>query len=154
MKQLAIFTDGACYPNPGTGGWAYVIVDEKKVILHQKNGGEKNTTNNRMELKALIESLRWLSNKPDYYSIHVFTDSTYVINVVNRTLMNHFFNLNKDLIKELSLLMNKHEVSCHHVKAHSGIKMNELADSMAMDYMNSLIDANEKVPDAFKDLLK
>ncbi len=138
MKNVTIYTDGACSGNPGPGGWAGVILykgTEKHVI-----GGEEDTTNNRMELLAAIKSLEELK---EVCKVDLYTDSSYLRNGIQDWIIswkrNNWRGSNKkevkntDLWKKLDSLKDKHEVSWHWVKAHSGDEYNEKADSLAVE---------------------
>ena len=136
-NKVVIFTDGACSGNPGNGGWgAYIEIDEKKIEL---SGSENNTTNNRMELKAVISALAYLKKKRD---IILFTDSKYVMKGIQEWIKKWKTNnwktsqkktvKNKDLWVELDSLTNKHSIQWEWVKGHSGNYGNEIADRLAV----------------------
>ena len=136
-NKVVIFTDGACSGNPGNGGWgAYIEIDEKKIEL---SGSENNTTNNRMELKAVISALAYLRKKRD---IILFTDSKYVMKGIQEWIQKWKTNnwktsqkktvKNKDLWVELDSLTNKHSIQWEWVKGHSGNYGNEIADRLAV----------------------
>lgn len=134
-KYLEIYTDGACFGNPGPGGWGAILIwgDKTKEI----SGCEPNTTNNRMELKAAIEALKSVkSNVP----IKIYTDSQYVkkgitewINLWIHTNWNRGKVKNVELWKELHDLNKKFKVEWYWVKGHSGHEMNERVDQIAKD---------------------
>tara|TARA_A100001011_G_C14098967_1_gene751937 strand:+ start:343 stop:768 length:426 start_codon:yes stop_codon:yes gene_type:complete len=138
MKYV-IYTDGACLGNPGPGGWGAVIFDKNK---NQKNisGKEKNTTNNRMELKAPIMALKKIKSNSE---IIIYTDSTYVKNGITEWIKkwekNGWRNAskkpvkNKDLWILLDNLNRKNKITWRWVKGHSGNKYNNLADELASD---------------------
>jgi|TARA_B100001093_G_scaffold504610_1_gene560697 ribonuclease HI len=138
MKYV-IYTDGACLGNPGPGGWGAVIFDKNK---NQKNisGKEKNTTNNRMELKAPIMALKKIKSNSE---IIIYTDSTYVKNGITEWIKkwekNGWKNAskkpvkNKDLWILLDNLNRKNKITWRWVKGHSGNKYNNLADELASD---------------------
>ena len=134
---LTIYTDGACSGNPGPGGWGAVLIWNGHV--KEISGGEKHTTNNRMELIATIEALRVLKRKSE---ISLYTDSTYVKNGITQwifrwkrsdwKLSNRKGNVkNVDLWKELDRLNSLHQVHWKWVKGHSGNEWNERADELA-----------------------
>ena len=136
MKEIEVFTDGACRGNPGVGGWGVLlIIDGEEITLF---GGEKNTTNNRMELKAAIKALEYFDEK---VSLSITTDSNYVKDGVTKWLINWKNNnwvtaskklvKNKDLWEKLDELNSFHKVSWHWVKAHAGHRENEIADLLA-----------------------
>lgn len=139
MKQIEIYTDGACSGNPGPGGWGAVLVyngNEK-----QLSGSEKSTTNNRMELTAVIMALNAL-NQP--CEVKLTTDSKYVCDAVNKGWVYSWRKngwrksdkkpaLNVDLWEELLSLLEKHEVQFIWVKGHNGHKYNEICDTLAVN---------------------
>ena len=136
MKQVEIFTDGACKGNPGPGGWGALV----RYGEHEKEicGGEADTTNNRMELLAAINALNLLV-MPCEVLLH--TDSKYVLDGITRWVegwkRNGWKNASKqpvrnsDLWHQLIDAASKHEVEWHWVKGHSGNEGNERADALA-----------------------
>jgi len=132
MKNKIIYTDGACEPNPGNGGWGFVILNNPKNITVY--GGEINTTNNRMELMALIMALEYFDTPQQ---IIFFSDSKYVVKGFN-TWMHNWEKAGKqkknmDLWEELLLLKSFHKkVTGNWVRGHSGNTYNELADELAV----------------------
>jgi ribonuclease HI len=138
-----IYTDGACSGNPGPGGWGVIIIDEKEnqVTL---SGGEKSTTNNRMELTAPIMALKKIKKSS---KIVIYTDSTYLKNGITVWIENWKKNgwksagkkpvKNKDLWVTLDNLTKKKLIFWKWVKAHAGNKFNELADKLATDAINN-----------------
>ena len=138
MKQLEIFTDGACKGNPGPGGWGAVIRYGK----HEKeiSGGDPDTTNNRMELSATIEALKILI-EPCEVKLH--TDSRYVIDGITKWIhgwqRNGWKNASKqpvsnvDLWHDLIEATARHQVEWIWVKGHNGHPENERADRLASD---------------------
>ncbi len=136
MKQIEIFSDGACKGNPGPGGWGALLrYDGNEKSLY---GGEKNTTNNRMELKAAIEGLSALTEDCE---VQLTTDSQYVRKGITEWIHNWKKNgwrtaakkpvKNGDLWQQLDVLNEKHHISWHWVKGHSGHRENEIADQLA-----------------------
>tara|TARA_B100000900_G_C20583390_1_gene718507 strand:+ start:1549 stop:1995 length:447 start_codon:yes stop_codon:yes gene_type:complete len=133
-----IYTDGACLGNPGPGGWAAIIFDNNNKKISQNVGAEITTTNNRMELVAIIESLKKI---PSNSSLSVFTDSKYVINGIETWIVKWKKNdwvgsnkkkvKNKDLWIELDQLSNNFEIKWNWVRGHSGNKYNEEVDKLA-----------------------
>lgn len=136
---MKIYTDGACSGNPGPGGWASIIpLNRNNIILR---GGKENTTNNEMELKAVIEGLKAI-HKPE--KIDIYTDSAYVEkafneNWINNWQKNNWKTANKqdvkniELWKELLEQTNKHNVTFYKVKGHSGDEFNDLCDKIAVE---------------------
>ena len=141
--KVKIYTDGACVGNPGPGGWGAVILEEnfKKEIF----GGEKLTTNNRMELTATIKALEYFTEKegmqPTLKKIEIYTHSIYVKDGITVWINNWEKNnwktsdkknvKNVDLWKKLKELVNIHQVDWNFVKGHSNDPMNDLADKLA-----------------------
>ena len=141
--QIKIYTDGACIGNPGPGGWAAIILTEgnKKEIF----GGNKLTTNNRMELTAAIKALEYCDekdgNQPTLKQIEIYTDSTYVkegITVwINTWEKNNWKTADKknvknvDLWKKLKELVKSNQIEWNWIKGHSKDPMNDLADELA-----------------------
>ena len=136
MDKVEIFTDGACKGNPGTGGWGALLVsggNEKELF-----GGEKNTTNNRMELLAVIEALKILK-KP--CEVVVYTDSQYVQKGISEWI--HGWKArgwktaakalvkNVDLWQALDAAQAQHQIKWQWVKGHAGHVGNERADDLA-----------------------
>ena len=135
-KILTIYTDGACKFNPGPGGWgAYLVYGEKTLEI---SGGEPMTTNNRMELKAVIEALKAIKRP---VPIRMVLDSQYVKNGLEEWLANWRQNgwrtaakkpvKNVDLWQELDSLMPRFEIEFVWVKGHAGNPGNEKADELA-----------------------
>ena len=135
---IKIYKDGACSGNPGKGGWAAVILEEKKDML-SISGNENNTTNNRMELIAPIMALKKIKKKSN---IIIFTDSKYVkdgiTDWIKKWKLNNWKNSNKKSVKNKDLWIKldssclKHKVRWKWVKAHAGNKYNNLADELAV----------------------
>ena len=141
--QIKIYTDGACIGNPGPGGWAAVILKEKK--KKEIFGGEKLTTNNRMELTATIKALEYCSEldgtQPSLQHIKIFTDSKYVkegITIwIDKWEKNNWKTADKknvkniDLWKKLKEQVKNIKVEWIWIKGHSKDPMNDLADELA-----------------------
>ena len=137
MKKVTIYTDGACSGNPGPGGYGTIMVygEYRKEI----SGGNKNTTNNRMELQGVIEGLRGLNQS---CVVDVFSDSRYVVDAVEKGWVYNWKKknwmqdkttprLNADLWRELLELLGKHKVTFHWIRGHSGHLENERCDELA-----------------------
>lgn len=143
MKKVEIYTDGACSGNPGKGGWGAVLVyGEKEKEL---SGAEKDTTNNRMELTAVIEALGALKQP---CNVVLTTDSKYVCDAINKGWVYSWKKngwkksdkkpaLNVDLWEKLLPLLEKHNVEFVWVKGHNGHPYNERCDTLAVsEYKN------------------
>ena len=136
MKTVNIYTDGACRGNPGDGGWGVLIKYEN--TSKEIYGGEKNTTNNKMELMAAIEGLKALNES---CKVNLTTDSKYVMQGITSWIDNWKKNnwksstkkdvKNKDLWLLLDKHVSMHEVKWFWVKGHSGHEENEIADTLA-----------------------
>lgn len=136
MKQVDIFTDGACRGNPGPGGWGAILRygDKERELF----GGEPHTTNNRMELMAAIQALEALKGPCE---VNLTTDSQYVRKGITEWLANWKKRnwqtaakkpvVNKDLWQRLEAAAERHQVTWHWVRGHSGHRENERADELA-----------------------
>ena len=143
--EITIYTDGACVGNPGPGGWAAMIISKNK--KKQLCGGEKLTTNNRMELTAAIKALEYCSRQdeklPTLRQFKVYTDSIYLkegITVwINTWEKNNWKTADKknvknvDLWKKLKKLAKNNSIKWLWVKGHSGNPMNDLVDKLAKE---------------------
>ena len=141
--EIKIYTDGACIGNPGPGGWAAIVLF--KNIKKELFGGEKLTTNNRMELTAAIKALEYCAKEEikqlSLKNVKIFTDSVYVkdgITVwVNNWEKNNWKTADKknvknvDLWKKLKSLTKSNQVEWYWIKSHSENPMNDLADELA-----------------------
>ena len=121
--MIEIHTDGSAIDNPGPGGWAAIIVEDGSKTAVR--GGEDHTTNNRMEILAVIKGLEAV---PDSAEVAVFSDSKYVVNTMTR---NWKRNANRDLWAMLDAEVARHTVSFNWVRAHDGNLLNEEADALA-----------------------
>lgn len=130
MNSAHIYTDGSCLGNPGPGGWAYLIEFLNGDFLKEE-GGEPETTNNRMELRAVVEALTTLFSKhPEVQNITVFSDSSWVVNTMTQ---NWKRRKNKDLWIQLDTLIStyKGSLAWEWVKGHAGHPQNEDCDLRA-----------------------
>jgi len=138
--KVEIFCDGACLGNPGPGGWAALLCATKagKRLEKMFSGGEKATTNNRMELTAAIEGIRAIKRSSQ---VSVYSDSQYVVRGMNEWIHNWIKNdwrsssrkrvENVDLWQVLAAVASEHTVSWHWVKGHAGHPENERVDEEA-----------------------
>ncbi len=137
---VELYTDGACSGNPGPGGWAYILRHRASGSEREANGGERETTNNRMELTAVIEGLAALS-RPS--SVDLYSDSQYVLNGLKTWMAgwkkkgwktaNKQPVKNRDLWERLDELKTTHEIRFHWVKGHNEHPENERADKLAVE---------------------
>ena len=137
--MIEIYTDGAYSSSRNQGGWAFVVVQDNKVI-YKDYDGLMNTTNQRMEIMAMIKTLSWLKNYSISIPIKIYTDSMYVIGTITK---NYNKNANNDLWDILIPLVNK-DIEYLHVKGHNGDKFNEECDKWAVFGSNLLNCKNDK----------
>ena len=146
MRNVNIYTDGACSGNPGVGGWGTIL--EYRGKEKELSGAQKETTNNRMELTAVIEGLKALKEP---CSVTLYTDSQYVVNAINLSWVYGWKRngwrkadkkpaLNVDLWEELLDLLKTHEVKFIWVKGHDGHPQNERCDQLAVSAWTKLKD--------------
>lgn len=139
--KSGVFTDGACEGNPGPGGWGFVWVDEDRVVV-EKHGSDPATTNNRMELTALIEAFRAL---PADARTTVFSDSELCVKTVNEWAAGWERNgwkrktgpiANLELVQTLYRLARAHpHVELRWIRAHDGSRWNEYVDALANSFL-------------------
>ena len=142
--MITIYTDGACSGNPGVGGWGVVIIEDNKNEFFL-NGGDKNTTNNKMELTAAIQALKTFEKES---TITLITDSKYVKDGIQSWIQNWKKNgwktaakkpvKNKELWIELDELIARHNITWEGVKGHAGNIHNEKADYLARRYIEEI----------------
>jgi ribonuclease HI len=145
MKKVTIYTDGACSGNPGPGGWGSVLIygEAKKEI----SGAKKETTNNEMEITAVLEALKILKEPCE---VDVYSDSAYVVNTFEKGWIDNWVKSgwktaskdpvkNVELWKELLELMKKHNVTFHKVKGHSDNELNNRCDELATSAIKEVI---------------
>ena len=144
MKKVDIYTDGACRGNPGRGGWGAVLVYNGRE--KELSGGEKETTNNRMELTAAIKALSMLREPCE---VTLTSDSKYLIDAITKKWVYSWKAknwkksdgskaLNIDLWEELLPLLETHKVTFVWVKGHDGHPYNERCDKLATDFADNL----------------
>lgn len=138
MKHVEIFTDGACQGNPGPGGWGAIL--RYQGVEKELSGGDPATTNNRMELSAVIEALKLLKEPCE---VTLYSDSQYVCNAISKGWAKKWKQngwkrsgnepaLNPELWDELLTLLEKHKVHVTWVKGHAGHPENERCDRLAV----------------------
>lgn len=137
MKQVTIYTDGACSGNPGPGGWGAIL--RYQDMQRELSGGEKQTTNNRMELLGAISALEALKESCE---VDLYTDSQYLVNAINKGWLKAWKAKgwkrkdgelkNPDLWQRLDALLATHKVSFHWVKGHADNEFNNLCDALAV----------------------
>ena len=144
MDKVIIYTDGACSGNPGPGGWGSILMmgENRKEI----SGGKKDTTNNVMELTAVIEALKLLKRpcKVDLYSDSAYVVNAFLQNWILGWIKNGWKNSskekvkNKELWQELFSLTKIHDVTFHKVKGHADNEYNNRCDELARNAIKSL----------------
>jgi len=134
MEEVIIYTDGGCDPNPGPGGWAAVLLCGEK--RHELWGAELETTNNRMELTAAIEALRWLKTPS---KVRLYTDSQYLQKGINEWMPKWLAKnwrgangpvANQELWQELISVSSPHQVTWQWLRGHTGNVENERVDRL------------------------
>ena len=149
MDNLKIYTDGGCSGNPGPGGWAFVIAGEDGVsVKAEKYGGEEDTTNNRMELTAVIKALEYAAQSGSFGQITVFTDSQYVQKGMTGWLAKWKANMwrtsakapvkNTDLWQRLDSLAAGFSIEWVWVRGHAGNTLNEAVDQLTQKAIKSV----------------
>jgi ribonuclease HI len=144
LKKVEIFTDGACSGNPGPGGWGAVL--RYQTVEREISGGELDTTNNRMELTAVIKALKLLKEPCE---VILCSDSKYVCDAITKGWAKNWQKnnwrkadkkpaLNSDLWETLLALLEKHKVSVKWVKGHAGHPENERCDTLAVSAIEKL----------------
>ncbi len=133
--MIKVYTDGACSGNPGKGGWAAIIIDGDKI--EKISGRSENTTNNRMELIAVISALKYVKAK----SLEIYTDSKYTKDGIEQWIINWKKNgwkttnkqdvKNKDLWQDLDRLSQEKSIDWNWVKGHADNQYNNMADELA-----------------------
>ncbi|MHA7813486.1 MAG: ribonuclease HI [Phycisphaerales bacterium] len=136
---VELYTDGACSGNPGPGGWAFLLRHPRSGKAVERSGGERETTNNRMELTAVIEGLGALTRAS---VVDLYSDSQYVLKGLNEWMPGWKRKgwktaskqpvKNVDLWKQLDTLKGEHEIRFHWVKGHAGHPENERVDELAV----------------------
>ena len=139
MKEIILYTDGACSGNPGNGGWGAILM--YGAVSKEISGGCKDTTNNKMELTAVIEGLKRLKEP---CRVKVYSDSAYVVNAFLQDWISGWYRRgwrnvkNTDLWHELISLTQVHSVTFHKVKGHSDNEYNNRCDELARGEIKKL----------------
>ena len=145
MKKVIIYTDGACSGNPGPGGWGTILMYED--IKKEFSGGKKDTTNNVMEITAVIEGLKLLKYPCE---VEIYSDSAYVVNAFNQDWITNWKKngwknskkedvKNRELWEELESLIKEHEVTFIKVKGHSDNEYNNRCDELARKAIKEIV---------------
>jgi ribonuclease HI len=139
-QHVELFTDGACSGNPGPGGWAFILRHPSSGKTIERTGGEPATTNNRMELRSVIEGLEELKNPCD---VELYSDSQYVVKGLNEWLDGWKARgwrradkspvSNLDLWSQLDELRQRHRLACHWVRGHGNHPENTRCDQLAVE---------------------
>lgn len=144
MEKVSIYTDGACSGNPGKGGWAAILVYKKH--KKEQNGNKKETTNNEMELNAVVEGLNLLKFPCE---VEIYTDSAYIVNSIEKGWIYNWIKnnwktstkepvKNKELWEKLYNLMKIHTVKFIKVKGHSNDELNNRCDELAKEAIGKI----------------
>ena len=144
MEKVIIYTDGACSGNPGPGGWGSILMYQQN--KKEVSGGKKDTTNNIMELTAVIEGLKLLKYPCE---VELYSDSAYVVNAFKQGWLDNWVKnnwktagkapvKNQELWQELYNLTKTHKVNFHKVKGHSDNQYNNRCDELARNAINKM----------------
>lgn len=142
LREVQLYTDGACSGNPGPGGWAFVLRDKRTRKEMEGSGGQSETTNNQMEMTAVIKGLEALKRR---CHVHLYSDSKYVLQGLQEWMpgwkKRGWVRIeggqkkpvkNVELWQQLDALIVKHQLTYHHVRGHSGHPENERCDQLAV----------------------
>ena len=141
--MIEIYTDGACSKNPGPGGWAFVVV-EQGIATYNTGGSEKHTTNNRMELTAILEACKYIDTQPEGRWT-IYADSAYCINCYSagwwrKWVENGWMTsqnkpvLNQDLLEKLIPYFQRSDIRFCKVKGHANNQFNNIVDELAVSW--------------------
>ena len=136
--MIEIYVDGAFSPLSNQGGWAYVVTENDQKITSQLDV-VVGTTNNRMEIQAVIEALKYMESE-GIVEATIYSDSMYVVEVMNKDWKK---NKNKDLWAEIEKLVQGRKIKWVHVKGHSGNKYNDMCDMLAVHGSKLIINEDE-----------
>ena len=148
LKNIIVYTDGSCLGNPGPGAWAFLAVESDEIV-YEKFGSELYTTNNRMEMTAILEALKYLQKKYSKYEINLFSDSNLIIQTLNQGWKR---KANLDLWKEIDLTRSKLNITYNWVKAHHQDVYNIRCDELAQASARSAQTRIQKHPELLKNI--
>lgn len=137
--MISIFVDGAYSPKRDQGGWAFVVVKNGEKVTHKFDSVKLNATNNRMEIQAVIEALRYLDTH-NIKEANIYSDSMYVIGTMT---LNWKKSKNVDLWLEIDKLKQNKSINWQHIKGHFGHKYNEECDMLAVHASQIIIKESE-----------
>lgn len=148
MPEIIVYTDGSCIGNPGPGGWAFLVLEKNKIVK-KTSGLDYQTTNNRMEMTALLEALIYLAKNYSKQSIKIFSDSNLLVQTINQGWKK---KANQDLWQKIdqfrvSLNYKLEWVKAHHLDPHNNL-CDELAQSAALKAQKAI----QKNPQLIKEL--
>ena len=154
MTELIAYTDGGCRGNPGPGAWAFLLYEPVHGTALERCGGEANTTNNRMELTAVVEGLRALP-APARVRIHI--DSSYVMYAFTQGRLERWQGngwrtsarrpvKNRELWEQLFTEVDRHQVEWEKVPGHTGVELNERADQLACAQRDAYAERSRRRP--------
>jgi len=150
-NNLKIYTDGSCFGNPGPGGYAAIILDSENRIIEKISGYELHTTNNRMEMLAIIRALQWIrvQKKTLPLKINIYSDSSLIVQTMN---LGWKKRANLDLWQDLSLAASGLALKFIWVRGHDGDKYNEQCDKIAQAESLKAQKIIQKHPELLEDL--
>ncbi|HEY4528531.1 MAG TPA: ribonuclease HI [Candidatus Paceibacterota bacterium] len=145
--MITIYTDGAARGNPGPGGWGSIVMDDNRVV--ELGGDEAHTTNNKMELTAVIKAIEFASeNFTPFAPLEIYTDSEYVMKGITIWMKDWLKRdwktaakkpvLNKDLWQKLLIVTEEKEINWNYVQGHAGVTLNERSDEIATAFADGL----------------
>ena len=147
LPHVELYTDGACSGNPGPGGWAFLLKHPDTGRTMERSGGERHTTNNRMELRAVIEGLTALKQPS---AVDIYSDSQYVLKGLNEWLDGWIARgwknaskkpvKNRELWEQLDTLRGTHRLRFHWVRGHSDHPENERCDQLAVEARERVVE--------------
>ena len=142
-SNIKIYTDGACSGNPGKGAFAFIILNDNNDVICKFTKGFNLTTNNRMELMAVIESLKYLKKNSIFNNIEIYSDSKYVVDAINKNWLNNWILKNFKNVKNIDLWRNYIDISSNFnikfywVEGHSINRFNNECDKLARNFIKN-----------------